>query len=60
VFDEMTKLFSQSQVPLIAEVLPMLDFIKKSMILVHDNDDSELPNVVHVAAQAVLLLQLFS
>jgi hypothetical protein len=56
VFDEMTKLFSQSQVPLIAEVLPMLDSIEKSMTLVRDDDDSELPNVVRVAAQAVLLL----
>ena len=56
MFDEPTKLFSQSQVPLIADVLPMLDSIEKSMTLVHDDDDNELPNVVRVAAQAVLLL----
>jgi hypothetical protein len=56
VFNEPTKLFSQSQVPLIADVLPMLDSIEKSMTLVRDDDDSELPNVVRVAAQAVLLL----
>jgi hypothetical protein len=43
-------------VPLIADVLPMLDSIEKSMTLVRDDDDSELPNVVRVAAQAALLL----
>ena len=58
MFSEPTKLFSQSQVPLIADVLPMLDFVEKSMTLVRDDDDNELPNVVchGVAAQAVLLL----
>ncbi|KAF8232541.1 hypothetical protein L208DRAFT_1561799, partial [Tricholoma matsutake] len=56
VFDGPTKLFSQSQVPLIAEVIPMLDSIEQSITLVHDDEESELPNVVCVAAQAVLLL----
>jgi hypothetical protein len=56
VFEEPTKLFSQSQVPLIAEVLPMLDSIEQSMNLVCDDAESELPNVVCVAAQAVLIL----
>ena len=57
MFSEPTKLFSQSQVPLIfADVLPMLNSIEKSMTLVHDDDDNKLPNVVCVAAQAVLLL----
>ena len=56
MFEEPTKLFSQSQVPLIADVLPMLDSIEKSMTLVRDDEDRELPNVVRVAAQAVLLL----
>jgi hypothetical protein len=56
VFDEPTKLFSQSQVPLIVEVLPMLDSIEQSMNLVCDDEESELPNVVRVAAQAVLIL----
>jgi spore coat polysaccharide biosynthesis predicted glycosyltransferase SpsG len=56
VFDEPTKLFSQAQVPLIADVLPMLDSIEKSMTLVVDDNESELPDVVRVAARAVLLL----
>jgi hypothetical protein len=34
----------------------MLDSIEQSMTLVHDDEESELPNVVRVAAQAVLLL----
>ena len=34
----------------------MLDSIEQSMILVRDDEDAELPNVVCVAAQAVLLL----
>ena len=56
MFEEPTKLFSQSQVPLIADVLPMLDSIEKSMTLIRDDNDDKLPNVVRVAAQAVLLL----
>ncbi|KAF8234231.1 hypothetical protein L208DRAFT_1550786, partial [Tricholoma matsutake] len=46
----------QSQVPLIAEVLPMLDSIEQSMNLVCDDEESKLPNVVCVAAQTVLIL----
>jgi len=34
----------------------MLDSIERSMVLVCEDEDAELPNVVHVAAQAVLLL----
>ena len=34
----------------------MLDSIEQSMTLVRDNEDMELPNVVRIAAQAVLLL----
>jgi hypothetical protein len=34
----------------------MLDSIEQSMTLLCDDEDMELPNVVHVAAQAVLLL----
>ena len=34
----------------------MLDSIEQSMTLVRDDEDSELPDVVRVAAQAVLLL----
>ena len=56
MFEEPTKLFSQSQVPLIAEVLPMLDSIEQSMNLVCDDEESKLPNVVCVAAQAILIL----
>jgi hypothetical protein len=37
----------------------MLDSIEQSMILVCDDEDMELPNVVRVAAQAVLLIDKY-
>ena len=33
----------------------MLDYIEQSMTLVCDDEDMELPNVVYVADQAILL-----
>jgi hypothetical protein len=56
IFDGPTKLFSQSQVPLIVDAVPMLEAIEESMVAVRDDDDAELPNVIRVAAQAALLL----
>lgn len=56
IFDGPTKLFSQSQVPLIVDAVPILEAIEESMVAVRDDDDAELPNVVRVAAQAALLL----
>jgi hypothetical protein len=49
--------FSQSQVPLIVDAVPILKAIEESMVAVQDDDDdAELLNVVWVAAQAALLL----
>jgi len=56
VFEEPTKLFSKAQVPLITEVLPILDAIEKSMTRVCNDPEGELPNVVRVAAKAALLM----
>lgn len=56
IFDGPTKLFSQSQVPLIVDAVPMLETIEESMVAVRDDDDAQLPNVIRVAAQAALLL----
>ena len=56
MFEEPTKLFSRSQVPLIADVLPMLDALEQSMTLICDDVDDDLPTVVRVAEKAVLLL----
>jgi hypothetical protein len=56
IFDGPMKLFSQSQVPLIMDAVSMLEAIEESMVAVWDDDDTELPNVIRVAAQAALLL----
>lgn len=56
IFEGPTKLFSQSQVPLIVDAIPMLEAIEESMVAVRDDNDAELPNVIRVAAQAALLL----
>lgn len=56
IFEGPTKLFSQSQVPLIVDAIPMLEAIEESMVAVQDDNDAELPNVIRVAAQAALLL----
>jgi hypothetical protein len=55
IFDGPTKLFSESQVPIIADAVPMLEKIEASMIQVRDAAD-ELPAVICVAAQATLFL----
>ena len=47
--------FSQSQVALIVDAIPMLEAIEESMVAVQD-DDAEFPNVIRIAAQAALLL----
>ncbi|TFK37883.1 hypothetical protein BDQ12DRAFT_607000, partial [Crucibulum laeve] len=45
-----TYLFSQAEVPLMVEALPMLEVLEVAL------EDADAPNVVHVAAQAALLL----
>ncbi|KAF8494903.1 hypothetical protein F5888DRAFT_1795030 [Russula emetica] len=56
IFDGPTKLFSQSQVPLIVDAVPILKAIEESMVAVCDDSDAQLPNVIRIAAQAALLL----
>ncbi|KAF8495270.1 hypothetical protein F5888DRAFT_1794991 [Russula emetica] len=56
IFDGPTKLFSQSQVPLIVDAVPILEAIEESMVAVRNDSDAQLPNVIRVAAQAALLL----
>ena len=55
IFEDATKLFSTSEVPLIVDAVPILEDIADSLLAVCDEDD-ELPNIVRVAAQAALLL----
>ena len=56
IFEDATKLFSTSEVPLIVDAVPILEDIGDSLQAVRDDEDDELPNVVQVAAQAGLLL----
>jgi hypothetical protein len=43
-------------VPFIVDAVPMLEEIEESMVAVWDDNNAELPNVIHIAAQAALLL----
>lgn len=64
VFDEPTRLFSQVEVPLIPDVVPMLYEMEMSFLRIRDADGPSfddlqqvrLPNTIRVAAQAALLL----
>jgi hypothetical protein len=56
IFEDATKLFSTSEVPLIVDAVPILEENGDSLQAVCDDEDDELPNVVRVAAQAALLL----
>ncbi|TFK37814.1 hypothetical protein BDQ12DRAFT_607102, partial [Crucibulum laeve] len=54
LFQNLTDLFSQAEVPLIVEALPMLEVLE--VALEGAREDADAPNVVCVAAQAALLL----
>ncbi|KAF5311813.1 hypothetical protein D9619_002319 [Psilocybe cf. subviscida] len=56
LFKGTTELFSKSQVPLIVDVIPMLEQIREGLIGARDDKDNEVPNVVRVACQAGILL----
>jgi hypothetical protein len=49
-------LFSQAEVPLIADAIPMLDTLEHCMVSVRDATKGPLPSSIRVAAQAALLL----
>ncbi|KAI0061954.1 hypothetical protein BV25DRAFT_1804810, partial [Artomyces pyxidatus] len=51
---EVTDLFSQSEVPLVHEVVPMLETLEQQ--LTHVRDSVELPNTIRVAAHASLIM----
>jgi hypothetical protein len=56
VFNGPTKLFSEANVPLIADAIPMLDTLEATMVNIRDATLAPLPNVIRVAAEAALLL----
>lgn len=54
IFEKISKHFSQVEVPLVYEVLPMLARLRRD--LQQSSDDSGLPNVIRIAAIAGLLV----
>lgn len=56
IFDEPTRLFSQAEVPLIPDVIPMLCDMKAAFINIRDAPLPMASNSVRVASQAALLL----
>ncbi|GBE89936.1 Putative AC transposase OS=Zea mays PE=2 SV=2 [Sparassis crispa] len=56
IFQDLTDLFSQAEVPLIHETVPMLEQLEHQLTAVRDDVDMELPSVICIAAQASLLV----
>jgi len=54
IFEKISKRFSQAEVPLVYEVLPMLARLRRDLQQMSDN--SGLPNVIRIAAIAGLLV----
>jgi len=54
IFEKISKRFSQAEVPLVYEVLPMLARLRRDLQQMSDNDG--LPNVIRIAAIAGLLV----
>ncbi|KAH6894754.1 hypothetical protein BKA70DRAFT_1375748 [Coprinopsis sp. MPI-PUGE-AT-0042] len=59
IFEEPTRLFSQAEVPLIADVLPLLLNLKLSLVAIRDTDaasDGPAAPILRVAAHAAILM----
>ncbi|KAJ7060829.1 hypothetical protein C8F01DRAFT_988053, partial [Mycena amicta] len=54
IFEDITKLFSRAEVPLVYEVIPMLESLEDQ--LTNMRGDVTLPNVIRIAAMAGLLV----
>lgn len=54
IFEKISKRFSQAEVPLVYEVLPMMARLRRD--LEQMRDDTGLPNVIRIAAIAGLLV----
>jgi hypothetical protein len=52
IFNELTNLFSKSDVPLIFEVIPMLEHLEHALDQIYNAKDE--PPVIRIAAQAAL------
>ncbi|KAF9440207.1 hypothetical protein P691DRAFT_617790, partial [Macrolepiota fuliginosa MF-IS2] len=55
IFKQPTQLFSQANVPLIIDVLPLFDDLQASLTALCDDTD-DLSPILHIAAQAALLM----
>jgi hypothetical protein len=49
-------MFSQAEVPLIVDVIPMLEVLEISLAAVWQDPEDELTNTTRIAGQAALLL----
>ncbi|KAF6749031.1 hypothetical protein DFP72DRAFT_793855, partial [Ephemerocybe angulata] len=56
IFEKATHLFSQAEVPLVIDVLPLLFNIRLSLIAMRDDSDPNLSAVIRVAAQAAIMM----
>lgn len=54
IFQDITNLFSQAEVPLVYEVIPLLEAMEHDLVKVRDA--AELPDIIRVAAIAGLLV----
>ena len=54
IFHDITILFSEAEVPLVHEVIPMLEAMEHDLTRVRDSH--ELPTVIRIAAIAALLI----
>lgn len=54
LFDDLILRFSQAEVPMVYEVIPMLEQLKRSMARVRDA--AQEPSIIRIAAEAVLLM----
>lgn len=56
LFDDVTKIFSTAEVPLIVDVIPTLEELREGMIAARDDQVNKVSNTIRVACQAGILL----
>jgi hypothetical protein len=54
IFEDITRLFSRAEVPLVYEVIPMLENLEDQ--LTNIRNDASLPDVIRIAAIAALIV----
>jgi hypothetical protein len=56
IFQDLTDLFSRAEVPLVHEVVPMLEALEHALQSVYEQEHGDLPPVIRIAAKAALLV----